>query len=124
MIFISRKHSALRIVLDPRIRIKNMGRSTTESLTGQTQLGLSVQFRDNMFETNDPVTIKALKNHPDYGMAFRSDEQMKVEPTAEAVATENEKKAVAEEVRSTCPTCGEKFKNEFALNGHLKSHSA
>lgn len=123
MRFISRKHRNLRIVLDPRIRVKDFGRTITQSLTQQTKLGLTVEFKDNLFETNDKVTIEALKNHPEYGFAFISDEVgVKVEPTVEAIAAHNEKKAVAEEARSTCDICGAKFKNDFALNGHMKTH--
>lgn len=123
MKFIARKHKNLRIVLDPQVRFKQMGRTFTQSLTGDTKLGLTVQFANGIFETKDKETIKALKGHSGYGIQFFSDEAGEaVSPSVEAVAAENEKKAVAEEVRSTCPECGEKFKNETALNGHMRVH--
>lgn len=126
MKFIARKHKGLRIVIDPRVRIKQMGRSITQSLTGDTKLGLTVEFQNGLYETKDQVVIKALKNHPGYGISYLSDEPGKEanQPVVEAVAAENEKKAFAEELRSVCTFegCGKKFANEAALNGHMRVH--
>lgn len=123
MKFIARKHKGLRIVLDPRIRIKNMGRSTTQSLTGDTQLGLTVEFVDGIFETDDKKTIEFLQNHPAYGYDFISDEKKKFVPTVQAAREANEKAEFAEQLRSKCPECGKEFANETALNGHMRVHN-
>lgn len=124
MKFVSRKHSGLRVVLDPRMRQRIQGRSITGSLTGDTNLGLTIEFRDHLFETNDKQTIELIKNHPKYGLDFYplSGEE-KVEPTVEAIREENEKAEYREELASTCPECGAKFKSEAALNGHSRTHS-
>lgn len=124
MQFIAKKHSSLRIILDPRIRIKDMGRTRTESLTGLTKLGLTVEFHDGLFETNDPKIIKALREADGYGISYiAADPNETNEPSVEGVKALNEKKAYAEEIASTCPKCGNKFKTEFALNGHMKTHN-
>jgi len=124
MKFIARKHKGLRIVLDPRVRIKDMGRSITQSLTGQTKLGLTIEFHDGIYDTNDKEVIKALKNHPGFGLEFFNDEPVPVTPTVEAAAAENEKKGYAEEIRSTCTECGKKFANETQLNVHMRTHES
>ena len=124
MNFIARKYKELRLTVDPRIRIRDQGRSITKSLTGETQLGLTIEFHNGLFETKDPTIIAILKNHPRYGLDYISDERSKDAniPGVEAVAEMNEKKAVAEELRSTCTVCGAKFKTEFALQGHMRKH--
>lgn len=127
MQFLARKHSGLRVVLDPRFRKKEMGRTTTESLTGATKLGLTIEFVNGVYETKDPEVIELIKAHPSYGMDFFSaDLKEVIVPTEEAIQAENEKKEVVEEIASVCtePGCGKRFRNQTALNGHLRIHSA
>lgn len=123
MKFFARKHSALRLVLDPTFKHREMGRTTTESLTGKTKLGLTVEFVNGVYETDDPKIIRILKEHDGYGLAFYSDEAGEVAtPTVAAVAAQNEKKAYAEDLASTCPECGNKFGTVGVLNSHMKVH--
>jgi hypothetical protein len=123
MKFFSKKHSQLRIVLDPQYRVKEHGRSITKSLTGETQLGLAAQFEKGVFETSDKKTIEFLRNHSSYGISFFSDEPGEIaDPAPEAKEKEEEKKAIAEQVRSQCPDCGSKFQTENALNAHMRVH--
>lgn len=123
MKFVSRKHAGLRVVLDPRMRQRIQGRTITGSLTGDTALGLTIEFRDHVYETNDKKIIELIKNHTKYGLDFypMAGEE-KVEPTKEAIVEENEKAEYREELASTCPECGEKFKSEAAVNGHMRVH--
>lgn len=121
MKFIARKHKGLRIVLDPRIRHKEMGRTITESLTGNTKMGLTVEFHDGFYETDDPKIIKALKSADGYGLDFFSDDKEPDEPSVEAVRAENEKKEYQQKIANKCPYCGDEFKNEKAVEAHMKA---
>lgn len=121
MKFIARKHRNLRLVLDPQMRFRDQGRAITKSLTGETKLGLSVQFENSIYETEDKTIIKFLKNHPSFGIAFIAENEVGT-PSVDAVRAENEKKAKAEELRSKCPECGEQYDNEMMLNSHMKTH--
>lgn len=123
MKFVSRKHAGLRVVLDPRMRQRIQGRTITGSLTGDTKLGLTIEFREHVYETKDKDIIALIKAHHKYGLDFYPlDADEKAEPTVEAVREENEKKEFQEELASTCPECGEKFKSEAAVNGHMRVH--
>lgn len=122
--FIAKKYKQLRVVLDPRISESVGGIRVMKGMTGQFPQGKTVEFNEGEYSTSDEAIIEALKAHPSYGMSFYSDEPGEaITPTDEAVALENEKKEVAEELASQCPKCGEQFKNAAALTGHMRVHN-
>ena len=122
--FISRKYKELNVVLDPRTYQMDAGRQTMIGLNGKFPQGMSVQFHDGVYTTSDPAIIDALRAHMSYGMGFYSNEPGEaVQPTDEALRNENEKKQLATEAGAICPECGKKFKSDFGLQGHLKSHT-
>ncbi len=121
MRFISKKYSALRLVLDPKTAVEVEGRRVTKGLYGSTS-GVTVEFHDNKFETEDKDLIKQLKAHRLFGVAFYSDDKKADEPNPEGLKEENEKHELAEEAGSICPVCGEKFKNSKFLDKHMKKH--
>ena len=123
--FIARKHSALRIILDPSRKKEVAGNVITEGLKRQfsDKLPKTVDFIDGQFVTSDKAVIKAMKAHEGYGFAFYDPNEDGVEPTVAAIRVENGKKALAEELRSQCPECGKKFQTDQQLNGHLATHS-
>lgn len=124
MQFISKKYKALRIVLDPKGYQAVEGRRVTVGLNRLYPTGKSIEFQNGLYDTNDPKIIKLLKNHPDYGSSFFSDElgESANQATDEAIAKENEKKAMAEKAGSICPDCGKKFANAELLDAHAKTH--
>ena len=123
MKFFARKYRNLRLVIGARTRVQVEGRLTHASLNPDFPMGLTVQFENGEYDTEDKKIIAALKAHPNYGMYFFSGEPGEAEaPTEAALRAENEKKEKAEEVRSTCPECGKKFKNETLLEVHMKVH--
>lgn len=125
MRFISRKGASLRLVIDPRIRKSVEGRVLIGSLRDKFPAGLTVEFVNGIYETEDKAIIKELKNHSEFGYRFYSDEEGVAEkPTEEAKKTEKEKKELAEKIRSNCPVegCGQKFANEQLLEVHMREH--
>lgn len=123
--FIARKHSALRIVLDPSRRKEVAGNVLTEGLKRQfkDKLPVTVEFIDGQYITSDKDVIKAMKAHEGYGFAFYDMQEDGVEPTITAIRHENDRKALVEELRSQCPECGKKFQTSQQLNGHMATHS-
>jgi len=127
MIFISKKHSALNLVLDPKTFQVTNGRTIMTGLNGDFPVGMSVQFANKIYETNDPKIIKALKNHPRYGVTFFSEELAKeketgeVEINAQAVAEVEEKNALVEDIASQCEWCGFKAATKSGLQLHQKA---
>jgi len=114
MLFIS-KYANLRLILEPK-RWKEIEGS--KFLTD----GLTVEFHNGQYSTNDKDIIEKLKNTKIFGRDYWSGEKGKDELTVEAVREKNEENEYKEELQSTCPECGKKFKTEFALKGHLASH--
>lgn len=121
MRFISKRYSGLKITLDPAGVTVIGGRPIIQGLNGMFPAGKRVEFNEGIYDTTNEKEIEALKNHPEYGFAFFSDEPGAVEVSAEAKRADAEKKAKADEVASQCPHCGKKFKNEQAVNGHMSN---
>lgn len=115
MKFISKKFRELRIVLVPGYR-KIVG------MTSELVPGVTVEFHNYEYQTNDMDIITALKAHPFYGVQIFSSEPEKDEPNIEGLRMENEKRAVAEELASQCPECGKQLKNSAGLEVHMRSH--
>lgn len=115
MKFTSKKYSELRIVLKPTYqRIVGMSSETVQ--------GITVEFHDSVYETEDKEIIDLLRNSDYYGVSFFSNEAVADEPNPVGLKEENEKRLVAEEVGSVCPVCGFKAKSEFGLKSHMRSH--
>lgn len=122
MKFIAKKGSRLQIVIAARTRMEVEGRLIASSLDKRFPQGLTVQFERGVYETDDKDIIDALKASVSYGTRFFSDEPAPDKPTREAVAAKNETESYSEELRSQCPECGKKFKNEAGLTIHMRSH--
>jgi hypothetical protein len=123
--FTTTKYSELRVVLDPSAKKEVAGAVITTGLKKSFKSGLptSVQFMDGELTTSDPEIIKALKSHPSYGLDWiAEDQEGEVELPDEVLKKVNEKRELVQSVRSKCPTCGKDFKNDFALQGHMKTH--
>ncbi|OGZ28228.1 MAG: hypothetical protein A2562_00125 [Candidatus Nealsonbacteria bacterium RIFOXYD1_FULL_39_11] len=97
-----------------------MGAVTVQGIRGSLS-GITVEFQNGFYETEDEKIIEMLKNHPQYGVKFYSKIGVDV-PNKIGLRQENELKVLAEEIRSTCPKCGKKFKNEFGLLAHMRKH--
>ena len=127
MIFISKKHSALNVVLDAKTFQVVNGRTIMVGINGDFPIGMSVQFANNIFETNDPKIIKAMKNHPRYGITFFSEDIAEekatgeVEVKPEAVAEVQERESISEELASQCEWCGKKCANKSGLQLHQRN---
>ena len=129
MIFISKKHSALNLVIDAKTFQVVNGRTIMTGLNGEFPVGMSIQFANKLYETKDPKVIKALKNHPRYGVTFFSEELAKetetgeVEINPQALAEVEEKNALVEDIASQCEWCGKKLANKSGLQLHQRSCS-
>ncbi len=124
MKFIAKRGANLRLIIAPRGRMEVDGRLISTSLNPDFPAGLTVEFQNGIYETQDKAVIKALKAHKDFGMRFFTDEAGEAEtPSNEALKAENEAAEYKEELRSTCPECGKKFKNEAGLEIHMRSHN-
>ena len=113
MIFIS-KYKEHRVGLIPnRFIIDNYGRRTL-------QKGISAQFHDNKFETNDPKVIELLKTNPWYNIDFKAvgDNEPAKEETI--VRMEEEQKS-AEDALTSCPFCPFKAKTLAGLKAHIRA---
>ena len=120
-----------RIVLDPRTMKEVNGRVLAVSLDKLHPAypnGLTVEFKNHLFTTSDPIIIEALKEHADYGMMFVALEEGKTELTPEAARKINERRGAAAQAASTDPNqctvegCGYVAKNKRDLGLHMKSH--
>jgi hypothetical protein len=120
--FISLKFKELRVVLDPQTKKEVQGTLVASSLYGKFPTGFVAEFKGGAFTTSDEAVIEALKEHPTYGAAFVcASDKGAVKLKDEALRMINERKAVAEELASTCIKCGRKFKNEEGLKIHLRT---
>lgn len=117
MLFISnyRKH---KIVIQPdRISYDPFGNRRLVP-------GITAQFSDYKFETEDKKIINALKNHPDFGIDFRSEDSVK----ENELGTRNKtiEQRASESLLTSCPKQGCKFKarSEKDLRRHLAEKHA
>lgn len=109
--FYSRKYKELKVTLDPRgVAVKN-GRTLIAGLKGDFPQGLTVEFQNGMYETNDPKIIKALRSNKNYGRGFFEEDQ-KVELTPEQARKENERKELAKKAAETDPKADEDSKKK------------
>lgn len=112
MLFMS-KYKEHRVVLIPdRYTVDNFGRRTF-------QKGVSAQFHNNQFETNDKEVIKLLKESVWYGVDFRAvgDETPKTEQAEKA--SQEEKESI-DNTLTSCPYCPFNAKTNFGLKTHIK----
>ena len=123
MLFLTKKYSELRLVLDPKTAVAVDGRRVTKGMYGSAS-GITVEFHEGRFETEDEKLIDTLKAHRLYGVAFYADDNEAAEPNSEGLREENEKHALAEEAGSICPECGRKYKTAASLDKHMKSHES
>lgn len=121
MLFLTKKYSELRLVIDPKAATEVNGRRVTKGLYGSTS-GITVEFHEGRFETKDEDLIETLKGHRLYGVAFYTDEAAADKPNTEGLREENEKHAAAEEAGAICPECGRKYKTSETLARHMKTH--
>lgn len=115
MKFISKKYKELRLVLKP-ISKQIVG------ISSQIIPGVTVEFHNFEYSTENQEMIAALKAHTGFGVQFFSDEAEANVPNIEGLRLENEKKTIAEEVGSLCPECGFQAKNSAGLRFHMKVH--
>lgn len=114
MRFYTKKFKELRLVFTPMYK-RMVG------LRMEIVPGVTVEFHNGTFETQDETVIDALKHHPMYGTQFFAEQGADM-PNTEGLRIENEKAAIAEEIASQCPECGKQFKNKAGLDVHLRSH--
>lgn len=128
VVFRSLRFKLLRIVLDPKAKKEVMGQLVTTSLTNRFKNhphGVTVEFENGFYETDDEEIIEALKSHEDYGSMFDSTDTVVIEKSDAAKGRESERTVVTGAVASTDPTCtvcGEKMKNAKGLEIHMRSH--
>ena len=117
----------MNLVLDARTFQVVNGRTIMTGLNGDFPIGLSVQFKDGVFETNDKKIISALKKHPRYGVTFFSEaladelKEGEVKINQESLEEQREREALTEKVGSTCEWCGFPAANRSGLQLHQKS---
>lgn len=121
MQFFTRKYKNLRLVVEPRSTIVIEGVPIIKGLNNRFPLGLTVEFIDGQYKTNDPEIIKAIKKHPNYGTHFYAEDYNPEDRNEEGALADEEKKSAAERVGSQCPFCAEKFANKGLLAMHVKS---
>lgn len=84
--------------------------------------GVTAEFRNNMYETENQEIIDQLKKTRGYGRLFVSDEE-KPELSKETIREMNEKQSVTDGIGFTCRKCGFVAKNDFGLQSHMRSHA-
>ena len=112
MKFIS-KYKEHRVGLVPaRHLIDNFGRRNY-------QAGVSAQFHNGEFETNDPQIIKFLKESVWYGVDFKGigDNTPQTEVAKETAKAESESVAAT---LTSCPFCIFNAKTPFGLRSHIR----
>ena len=112
MKFIS-KYKEHRLVLVPDRHINDQyGRRTL-------QKGITAQFSNNEFETEDPKMIELIRTNEWYGIDFKAvgDNQPVSEETKVKIAKENES---AENTLTGCPYCPFNAKTQFGLRSHIR----
>ena len=112
MRFVS-KYKEHRIVLVPdRYIIDNYGRR-------MLQKGISAQFTNNQFETDDPEIIKLLKESQWYGVDFRAvGDNSPI--SEEAKETKQKEVESAENTLTSCPYCAFNAKTNLGLKSHIR----
>lgn len=91
--------------------------------TGERQYlaGVSARFHENIFETNDPEIIAALKAHRMYGIEFSGEEEKTITPNPEGVASMKEERQASEDLTNSCPHCAYKANTASGLRLHIKA---
>lgn len=110
MIFIShfRKH---KIVLMPqRIQVDAFGNRMIVP-------GIKCVFEEYRYETMDPKIIKGLKSHKDFGIDFRSQDD--VTPNETGIQERKAEEVSVNQLLTSCPQCAFKAKNEAGLRLHM-----
>lgn len=125
MEFVSTKKRNLRVVIVPRIAREIGGVRIMQGMNQEDfPNGLTIEFQDGTYQTEDKKIIDAIKKHPHYGSDFVStDKEETVAPSDQSLRENNEKAEIAEALASKCPECGKEFGNTNSLNGHMKVHS-
>ena len=122
--FLSLKFKELRVVLDPQTKKEVQGQAVSTSLYGKFPQGFVAEFKNGVFTTSDEAVIEALKADPYYGAMFVcASDKGAVKLGGEAARMINEKKTTAEDIASTCPTCGFKAKTKQGLETHMRIHN-
>lgn len=109
MIFVTKKYKNLRIVIDPKGTVLAEGRRIVTGLLGLSKVGLSVEFIDGHFETDDEKIIDLLKKNDDYGISFvaveKDEEGKQIEPTLKGSQKKKvqEREKLAKEAADTNP---------------------
>ena len=112
MKFVS-KFKEHRVVLIPdRYIVDNYGRRSL-------QKGISVEFHNNEYETDDPKIIKLLKETPIYGVHYRGvgDVDPQTDIAKQTGKKENES---IEATLTSCPFCPFNAKSAFGLKSHVR----
>lgn len=88
MIFYTTKYRELILTVDPKTVVVESGVRMTRGMHGLFPNGLSIEFKNRMFDTKDlrlpfdkeMKLIKVLKNHPSYGVSFVAQDSTADEP--------------------------------------------
>lgn len=125
MQFVSLKYKNLSVVLEQRIFKEVNGRAVVQGINGEFPNGMTIQFDNGVYDTNDKQVIDAIKNHPHYGRDFvaGADDAEPAELSTQAVREKNEKAEVVNELQSQCPVCGKEFASQQALAAHSRVHA-
>lgn len=115
MVFRS-KYKELRIIITPTRKREVNGEM-------YMQVGKTIEFKNNVYTTDDPEEIEMIANSKGYGYIFYSDERVADTPDDATVLAMNEKKAAAAGIGIECRECGFIAKNELGLMGHMKKHA-
>lgn len=107
------KYPNYKIVLKPsHYRFDNLGNRVFVA-------GLSCQFTDGFYTTEDEETIKLLKSAKSYGIDFWVVGEEK-EVSNEGKKMMSELEEAKSETLTDCPYCGNTFKNKAGLMAHIK----
>lgn len=121
--FTSLKFKNLRVVLDPMTKKEVQGSLVASSIFGKFPRGFVAEFENGIFTTDDQLVIELMKENPYYGAMFvSSDKDEKVKIGDAGINMLNTRNTVADELASTCPTCGFKAKSKAGLDIHMRSH--
>lgn len=80
--------------------------------------GVKVNFENNLYKTDDPEIIDALKKNAYYGIDFWALDEPVSKPTAEGEKIEKIRQEEKEATLTDCPICGKTFKTKGGLFLH------